>query len=202
MRIDSFVRLAVLFFGLALVAGCSSCGETGKDNEDSANSNGVNVITPKESAGVRPGPDNSNSKLVPYPGLENGNNVTLDESKVEVIDTSKAKPQPLQPKKMPDNSEIMTVQSPDGMSVIETRKFVGDKQLAKLERITKSANDRVVKVHLKNGKVVTKPNNKIKEFSTDPASSILLAAGVRPVVPADATPESKEPGKKVKSAAN
>lgn len=202
MRIDCRIKLGILLFGISLLCGCSSCGDTARGNENSENSNAVNVITPKEAPNSSAMVDNSNSKLLPYPGSENGGNPTLDESKIKVVDLSKAKPEPMPARKMPDNSEISTVQSPDGMSFIETRKFIDHPQIKKLERITKSGNDKTVKVFLQNEKVISIANNKLKDFSTDTASSILLVAGVKPITPASLKPDSKEGKMNIKPGAN
>lgn len=175
------------------MSGCSSCGETGPGNTESANANSVNVITPQRApSNASPDQTNSNSNLVPYGGQSAADNPTLDQSKVKVIDLSKVKPQPLPARKMPDNSEISTVQSPDGKAFIETRKFNGEKQLLKVERITKSASDKVVKVYLRNGKVFTVGNDKLKDFSKDTASSILQAVGVKPEASRNSAPEANQ----------
>lgn len=179
MTVQNVLKTSILLLGFALLSGCSSCGAADTANSNPDNSNNVTVITPQKAVDGRPGPDNSNSKLVPYPGTEDGKNPTLDESKVKVIDMSKVKPKPPVPRRMGDGSEILTVQSSDGLSFIETRKFNNQEQLDKIVRTSKSPKDRVVKVYLRNGKVVTIDNEKLKNFATDSADSILLLAGIK-----------------------
>jgi hypothetical protein len=96
------------------------------------------------------------------------------------------------PTTVSDGSEVTSVLNAKG--AVETRVFKNDPQLAKLERIT-SGNNVTVKVHLKNGKVLTIPKDKIKNFSNDSAEEILRAAGIEPKKPAPADGEPK-PGKK------
>jgi len=76
----------------------------------------------------------------------------------------------------PDNSEITSVMDAKGQP-LETRTFKNHPVLVKIERT--NLNDGDVKVYLKNGKVVSLPENQADNFLTASASDILKAVGVK-----------------------
>ncbi len=167
-----FTLVLLLVASILIATGCSSeSSEPGTNTEEAAataNSNSLSVV-----------PENGDSaaKLVPYNGVPNTNsNPTLGNQKVEVIDTTKLKPAPMT-KVLPENSELATYMDKTGR-VIETRTFKSDRQLNKVEKITRTPSDTTTKVFLKNGKVIEIPEGKLADFRTASIASILEAAGV------------------------
>jgi hypothetical protein len=177
------VKVLKVFFvllGCGLMNACGSCGAAPTGNWNSANSGkNTNVIRPQKAANANGAASNANANanLRLYPGLEKGKDPTTDNSKVKVIDTSKLKAKP-PVRKMPDNSEMSTVGKPDG-SFVESRKFLNHAQLVKIERTIKSAKDITLNVYLRNGKKITLPNDKLKNYRTASAAQILRAAGFK-----------------------
>ena len=169
-------KFIVVFLGFVFLNGCSSCNESPSTNTE-ANAT-TKVITPKRATNVSvPGNANANNPPKPYPGMKPGENPTLDNSKVRVIDTNRAA-EPPPARKMPDNSEMTTIMNSKGQ-VVETRRFLNHPQLGKIERITRTPKDVIVKVYLRNGKVLELPDKKIKDYRIDNALQILTAAGVK-----------------------
>ena len=172
------IKFSIIFFSFALLSGCaSSCGSAVETNTNGSTNE---VIVPKKATNVSvPSNSNGNTKVVPYSGAgnTNGKNPTLDNSKVKVIDTtdtSKIKAPPA--KKMPDNSEVSSRSV--GKNFVETRKFIDNKEIDKLERIT-GGKEVKVKVYLKNGKVIDVEEGKIKKYRTDSSAQILEAIGIK-----------------------
>jgi hypothetical protein len=114
----------------------------------------------------------------------------MDDAKVKVIDTSKIR-NGLPAKKMPDNSEMSTIGKPDG-SFVETRRFLNHPQLEKIERTIRSMEDITLKAYLRNGKVITIPTDKLKNYKTVSASDVLRIAGVKIETPVDGNRDTKK----------
>ncbi|NNE65292.1 MAG: hypothetical protein HKN33_01900 [Pyrinomonadaceae bacterium] len=177
MKFSFSIKLAVLIMSAIVISGCNSCGTTPSDG---SNSNSTNVLKPRRADNAGPASNlntNANTRVSkPYPGTKPGENPTLDNSKVKVINTDRGGVAP-PVKKGPDNSEMFTVMK--GGVVVETRRFLNNPQLQKIERITRTpGKDVVVKVYLRGGKVIDLPDNKLKNYKIDTATTILLAAGV------------------------
>lgn len=185
------IKFFTIFLSLAMLNGCaSSCGSVEQTSNQNNNTNQAgNVIVPKRADNSNVS-NNANSNTM-VNGLANfgGKNPTLDNSKVKVIDTTNTK-STVQAKKMPDNSEMSTTMDEKG-NFVETRKFINNPDLDKLERIIKDPKNIKLKVYLKNGKVYDLAEGKLKNYKTDAAYSILEAVGVKPTVPAN-TGEKKK----------
>jgi hypothetical protein len=178
------IKYSIFFCSLILLNGCaSSCGSAVETN-----SNTNEVIVPKRATNVKV-PDNSNTNNM-VNGLKNinGNNPTLDNSKVKVIDTSNVKPT-VPTRKMPDNSEMSTQSR--GADFVETRKFLNDPQLDKIERILNGKNVKF-KVYLKNGKVFDLEEDKLKNYKSATAAAILGLVGIKTQVKVDPNAKTKE----------
>lgn len=76
----------------------------------------------------------------------------------------------------PDNSEISSQTNEKGQPM-ETRVFVNNSALAKIERVYVTMENPKITVYLKNGKAVNVPNGKIENPLTATAKEILRAAG-------------------------
>lgn len=83
------------------------------------------------------------------------------------------------PNAAPDNSEISSTMNEKGVP-IETRVFKNHPVLAKMEKSFADVEKPVIKVYLKNGKVLIAPNEKISNTATVSADDILRAVGVKP----------------------
>ncbi|MDH3492636.1 MAG: hypothetical protein OEM82_03735 [Acidobacteriota bacterium] len=177
MHIGFKTSFIVAVIGLIFLNGCSSCGGPPTENSNAAGAN-INVITPQRATNINVSA-NANAKPQPYPGIKEGDNPTLDNSKVQVIDTTKARVDP-PARKGPDNSELTTIMNSKG-EVIESRRFLNHEQLEKMERITRSPRDVTIKVFLRNGKVIEIANDKIASFKNVKPDQVLIAAGVKPI---------------------
>jgi hypothetical protein len=92
-------------------------------------------------------------------------------------------------KAAPDNSEMFAEL---GEVPIETRVFKNHPQLIKVVKSGIPPNQ-TIKVYLKGGKTVDLPGSKIANLGTEPAASILQAAGIQPAAPPAGT---RDPAKK------
>jgi hypothetical protein len=92
-------------------------------------------------------------------------------------------------KAAPDNSEMFAEL---GEVPIETRVFKNHPQLIKVVKSGIPPNQ-TIKVYLKGGKIVDLPGSKIANLGTEPAASILQAAGIQPAAPPAVT---RDPAKK------
>ncbi|MEZ5307550.1 MAG: hypothetical protein R2684_10440 [Pyrinomonadaceae bacterium] len=157
-------------------------------NANTGNISGNEVVKPKE-VPAPPGA-NSNTNLVPAKGVDGNSNPTLQPPKnLQVIDTNKAATMPA--KKLADNSEVTVSQTKEGY-FIESRRFLNNPQLEKVEKILKSPKDITYRVHLRTGKVIEVSGDTIKGFRTDTASMILRAVGIEPEQRKD--PRGEKPG--------
>ena len=182
-------KVAAGVVGALLMSACSSSS----DVPESANSNlgNTTVVVPKADNSKNPYGTNANSKVVPYNGSENlKGNPTLDNSRVTVVDTKNVKPT-IPTRQLPENSVLTTEMNSKG-HVIETRTFNGDQLVKKIEKITVTPKDVTIKVYLKNGKVKTLPDGKIRDFRIATVGQILEAAGEKIPVPQGSPGKSKE----------
>lgn len=198
MRSVLILKIAMGIAG-ALMSGCSSCNDVAE--QTNSNQNNATIVVPKEDNSKNPYGANGNTKVVPYNGNTNLNgNPTLDNSKVTVVDTKNVKPSvPSRP--LPENSVLTTEMNAKGY-VIETRTFKGDQLVRKIERITVTPKEVTVKVYLRNGKVKTLPDGKLRDFRIATIGQILEAVGEKVPVPTGSPAKSKEqttnqPGGKV-----
>lgn len=83
------------------------------------------------------------------------------------------------PSVAPDNSEVSSTMNEKGVP-IETRVFKNHPVLLKMEKSFADIEKPVIKVYLKNGKVLIAPNDKISNTATVPADDILRSVGVKP----------------------
>lgn len=79
----------------------------------------------------------------------------------------------------PDDSEYSSSMNSSGQA-IETRVFRNDPQIAKVERLWKNVNDKVITIYLKNGKKVNVPGDKLAEIKSVPITTFYDAAGLKP----------------------
>lgn len=174
MKFRLFAKSALVVAGFVLFSGCTSCRDVEPENSNRLSE--TKVIKPKRSDNSAWTNSNTNAQAKTYPGLENGKNPTLDNSKVKVINTANA-PVPLPPRRMPDNSEVSTTMNSEG-AFVESRRFLDHPVLERLERITVSPKNVKVRVRLRSGKAVDIVPSKIKNFRFESADTILKAAGV------------------------
>lgn len=159
---------------LIVIANCSGNSGDEKANVSINNANGGNVnLTNSEMAA------NINTNMIPYPGTENTSGkppLANADMKVVNVETKNLKPtNPTIP--AADNSEIVTILNDKG--AVETRTFKTNPLLSKIERTT-LGKDVQLKVYLKNGKTISLQPDKIKNFTSDSAEQILVAAGIQP----------------------
>lgn len=83
------------------------------------------------------------------------------------------------PSVAPDNSEVSSTMNEKGVP-IETRVFKNHPILAKMEKSFADIEKPLIKVYLKNGKILIAPNDKISNTATVPADEILRLVGVKP----------------------
>jgi hypothetical protein len=146
----------------------ASCG--GSVEQAQANSNSANVLV--VNANVPAAVNDANLSAVNGAPLSVGNNNVTVSSPVARPAVQTA----------PEDSEF-TIQLTD--VGIETRTFKNHPQLAKVEKRIEPGKD-VIKIHLKNGKVVEVPGDKLGPIKTETTTNILAAAGLKP--PAAAAP--------------
>ncbi|HUF04437.1 MAG TPA: hypothetical protein VMM38_09710 [Aridibacter sp.] len=184
---SSILKFTLLaLFALSLGA-CGACGASADpENTDQA-------MVPEEDANGNPYNTVGNRRLVPHNGIENvDKNITLDNSKVIVIDTNKVETV-ARKKNLPDDSEMATLMNKQG-HVVETRTFLKNKYLDKVVKTTFKPNEVSIKIYLKNGKVVEVTEDKLGNFRTAAARGILDAAGF--VIPVDPNEPQKDPALK------
>ncbi len=147
-----------------------SCG--GSVEQAQVNSNSANVMV--VNANVPAAVNDANLSVV------NGAPLRADNSDV-TVSSPVARPAV---QTAPEDSEF-TIQLTD--VGIETRTFKNHPQLAKVEKRIEPGKE-VIKIYLKNGKVVEVPGDKLGPIKTETSSNILAAAGVKP--PTAAAPQS------------
>ena len=193
---------------LMFAAGCSTSSPTVETNDSNKSATTVSKATPAAANQAVPLPNQVNQpnpatdQAIPPPADKttvNADNAS-NANKVEVenlgaisrrnldrlrskSNTNAAPPMPMPatkatPNTAPDNSEITSTMNEKGIP-IETRVFKNNQVLAKIEKSFADINNPVIKVYLKNGKVLTAPNGKISNTETAPASEILQAVGVK-----------------------
>lgn len=184
-------RFTVLVVGALILGGCGSCGENPQGGN--ANTGNGNLVVPTRDDNGNPYNTSGNANMVPYNGLDNTNlngNPTLDNSKVTVIDTSQAK-NTMKGKKLPENSELETIMNRQG-HVIETRTFLDNEYISKVEKVTVTPKDITLKVYLKKGGVKEVSLEKIRDFRIATVGSLLEAAGVKMENKPDPSQKTKE----------
>lgn len=184
------IRFILVIAGAMVLGGCGSCSEAGTGG---ANSENGQVVVPKRDDSASPYNSNGNGNLVPYNGLANSNangNPTLDNSKVTVVDTSNVK-NTLKARKLPENSELTTIMNSKG-HVVETRTFVNNEYISKVEKITVNPEDVTLNIHLKKGGVKKVPAGKIKDFRIATVYDLLTSVGITPELKNDPNAPSKE----------
>jgi len=172
-------KLFILLFllSLGIFAACSST-ETGTN---SAGNNANMPVTRIDTVNINA----QNADVNAFNPI--GANANL--SNVQVIKPGKVNMSPMG-KAAPDNSEIFAEL---GEVPIETRVFKNHPQLIKVVKSGIPPNQSI-KVYLKGGKIVDLPGAKIANLGTEPASSILQAAGIQPAPPPPAG--ARDPSKK------
>jgi hypothetical protein len=78
----------------------------------------------------------------------------------------------------PNDSEFSSSMDAKGRP-IETRAFRNHPELSKVERIWETPRENIMKIHLKNGKIIEVGSDKLPNFRTDSPENILIAAGVK-----------------------
>lgn len=184
-------RLTTVIVGALVLGGCGSCGQDPQDGN--SNLENADVLVPKRDDNGNPFNTNGNANMVPYNGLANSNfngNPTLDNSNITVIDTSKVK-NTMKGKKLPENSELETKMNSKG-HVIETRTFLDNEFISKVEKVTVTPKDVTLKVYLKKGGVKEVSLDKISDFRIATVASLLEAAGVKTEPKNDPNEKTKE----------
>lgn len=168
------------FFSLLILTGCSS-----KSSEtNSANSNTVAANSSVTSA-INNAQLNSSSSITsngPAQVVQNINPNAFNanpqsNAKVVTVDPKQDKnTSGIYGRPAPDNSTFTTTMDSKGIAT-ETRAFIDDPYLIKVERIFTTPNKKI-KIYLKNGKVVEVGEDKLPTFAVTAPGTILEAAGV------------------------
>lgn len=157
---------------LTISTSCSS--STGPDNRAmSAPANAVGNSVPSAN-------DPGGANLASQPGN------FYDRTKRNRVDHPNAKPVPPEFRPAPENSESATTMTSDG-AILEIRVFKGHPQLAKAEVSWLDPNEKLLKVYLKNGRIVEVKTDRVENLRTTPSIDILAVAGVR-TMPNDRDP--------------
>ena len=176
-----------LFVLAAFAAGCASAPtvtSTTANTTDSVNNNLTNAKV--ETAGNSNKPPvlkfgidgNAKGSRFPNPNANGG----IDVKNVKVVTPTKP---------APDNSQVSSTMNKEG-TPIETRTFKNHPILLKTERIYADVDNPNSLVYLKNGKIVTLPQDANVNLSNAPANEILRAISIT----ADAAPQKNASTKK------
>ncbi len=190
-----WIKLTVMAVFVALLGACSSCDSTTETNPG----NSDQAMVPKEDNNGNPYAVNGERKIVPYNGIENvDTNVTLDNSKVKVVDT-KSVDTTIRKKKMPENSEMTTEMNKQG-HVLETRTFIDNQFLDKIVKTTINPKNVTLKIYFKDGEVKEIPPEALGNFRIAAVGTIMKAAGRE--IPADKNAPTKSEVMKKRAGGN
>lgn len=182
-----FIYPAVFF---AFAAGCSSSPPV-VENKNSSNSNtAISKTIPTANQAIPPpvnraisnaeNPVNANKIVIEDLGVINRRNLERLKSKgggdTNAAPIAAVTPAP---RVAPDNSEVSSTMNEKGVP-IETRVFKNHPVLVKMEKSFADINKPVIKIYLKNGKILIAPNDKISNTATVSADDILRSVGVKP----------------------
>jgi hypothetical protein len=186
-RVKKFFYPAVF---LTFAAGCSTPTATVENKNSNSGSTAISRTIPATNQAIPPpanqsnsnveNPANANKIVVEDLGAINRRNLERLKSKGGG-DTNAAPIAAVTPAPSvaPDNSEVSSTMNEKGVP-IETRVFKNHPLLVKMEKSFADIEKPVIKVYLKNGKVLIAPNDKISNTATVPADEILRLVGVKP----------------------
>jgi len=177
--VKEFFYLAVIS---TLIAGCSPAA-----NVEISNSNvQLNTVTNKPIVSAVNQP-NTNVEIAPNTNAVVIQNSLISKNTMQELRSKKGRGNinvaPMGPSvsavsvPAPDNSEVSSQMNKQGVPV-ETRTFKNHPVLVKVERTFTDITKPVMKIYLKNGKVVNVPQGKIADPLTASADEILKAVGV------------------------
>ena len=177
-----------VFIGVIATACSSASVEPGTNSAKVSSANAANtpsqIVVDSANGAVVSGVVNS------VPVAENQPDTPTNSPKLNkdrrLIETS-GTPPPQQRVPAAENSEISTTMDKQG-NFVETRFFKGHPQIDKVERTWLDPTKTLLKISLKNGKVIPVTGAKIDNFATLPASNFLELAGLKaPATPAPGT---------------
>lgn len=175
-------KVAVFTSLLSLLAIASSCSQASADNKKvNSNTNTGAIATPVPGNMIVD--DGTNRKTVVvetantnFPAAT-ANRRSEAGTRGERPDTRPdATPMPLQFKPAAEDSEIAIAMERDG-TVREVRVFRSHPKLAKVEMTYKPAEDKTIRVTLRDGKTVEVKSNRIKALQSAKASELLALTG-------------------------
>jgi hypothetical protein len=185
-----FLFLLILLTNIVIFNACSSSVEqansTNSNSSPVANSNSQIVQTAPANIVANAEAERRNQEVFNKSG---SNNIPTVVGNLEADKNNVYK----EGRPAPDDSTFNSTMNAKGQFV-ETRTFKSHPQLAKVERVFVTPNEKKIFVYLKNGKVIEVADEKLPTFQATVPGTILQAAGVQLNQPA---PESKEDGKKV-----
>lgn len=193
-RLAVFAFVSIAFAGLAT----SGCGSSVADQDSRASNNGT-TSAPRPVAvdanEVNSPPQNSAAANASDPGFQQAGN--LSELKQAKLDKQKnggggtggfpSNTEPLR-RETPDDSQYWSVLTD---VATETRQFRSNPQIAKVEKINDGRNA-TIKIHLRNGKVMEFPGNRVADISRESVNTFIAMAGLKP--PATPTPQPAPDG--------
>lgn len=171
-----FIRcFLIVGLGSMLLWGCSIAENTAKNNSSDGNT-GVPAGTPSNvSVEANAIAAAVNSAPAATPGNANAP-VNL---KRQVVDSGgPAAPATLQFQPAPEDSEIATSMTKDGI-LIEVRRFKNNPQFARIEAYWLSPKEKQLKFYLRNGKVVEVKNDTIANLKTATVAELMAIAGLQ-----------------------
>ncbi|MDM7922948.1 MAG: hypothetical protein QUS14_11665 [Pyrinomonadaceae bacterium] len=199
----------VIFASLALGIGAlvlSGCGSPAGTDKAASASNSGNGSAPRPVAvdanEVNSPQQNANPNL-DDPGIQQASNMSdLKQAKLDKLRNGAGGgtggfPSGAAPLKRetPDDSQYWSVLTD---VATETRQFRSNPQIAKVEKIN-DGKTAVIKIHLRNGKVMDFPGNRVADISRESVNTFIAMAGLTPAAtptPPPAAPSEPNPQKK------
>ena len=147
--------------------GCST--SSGPDNR--ASSETSNTGSPAQNSSG--GPNSSNTASLPSSSFQ-----ARDRRKDRANVNTNAKPEPLVFRAAPENSESATTMTADG-SILEIRVFKSHPQIARVESLWVDPKDKLLRVYLKNGRMIEVRTDRLSTLRSAKVVEILEVAGIR-----------------------
>jgi len=169
-----------IFFSLLVFSGCSS--KSSETNSASPNSVATNSSVASATNNIQSNPSSSVTSSGPAQIVQNVDPNAFNANpqsnvKIVTVDPQQDKNKSgIYGRPAPDNSTFTTTMDAKGIAT-ETRTFINNPYLIKVERIFTTPNKKI-KIYLKNGKVVEVGEDKLPTFAVTAPGTILEAAGV------------------------
>lgn len=158
-------------FGAAVAISCSASTETPQTAPDSQAADTSARAVETADKPQRPGETSAVQKGEPV--FDNAPKTNVPKTKTESHYLSRP---------APEDSFFKAEMTSEGMP-IETRTFQSHPQILKVERLWITAQEKRLKVHLRNGKTVEADGSSFDQLNIAASSQILEAAGIKPAVP-------------------